>query len=123
MNEERIKDILCSDNRRGLAENADAETQYQLGCHFDMVKEGEKAVDMFEKAAAQGHADALFELGFHYAGGMGTEQNIDRALSCWNKAARKGHRKSMACLQLILEAEKIKQGTEEKRPYTFNDLI
>ena len=43
------------------------------------------------RAAKQGDAEALYQLGFRYLNGKGIPLNPDMAKECWQKAAELGH--------------------------------
>jgi TPR repeat protein len=49
------------------------------------------AFDWYEKAAAQGYAEAQNELGYRYTGANGTEINLQKAVFWLEKAAAQGH--------------------------------
>lgn len=53
-----------------------------------------RAFEWFGKAAAQGDADALFELGQLYAQGLGTKQDFGKAAECYAQAAGQGNAKA-----------------------------
>jgi uncharacterized caspase-like protein len=50
----------------------------------------EKAFDLFTRAAEKGDPEAMFELGKLYEKGIGTEQDVARALALYQKAADLG---------------------------------
>jgi TPR repeat protein len=51
----------------------------------------EEAVRWYRLAAAEGHADALYNLGACYANGPGVPRDIDEALRLYKRAAAEGH--------------------------------
>ena len=53
-----------------------------------------KTFEWYEKAAAQGHADAQYNLGYKYYTGQDVDQNHDKALEWFEKAAKQGHAKA-----------------------------
>ena len=65
--------------------------QYNLGvCYYNgtVVKQNvQKAVELFQKAADQGHAGAQYNLAVYYHNGTGVEQNISKAVELYQKAA------------------------------------
>ncbi len=52
------------------------------------------AVEWLTRAAELGHADAQYELGQMHAQGLGTAQDFERALHCYQQAAEQGHDKA-----------------------------
>ena len=49
------------------------------------------ALDCFRRAAGQGDANGLYNLGMAYARGIGIARDDDQAFSCFRAAAEKGH--------------------------------
>ncbi|MFI3174325.1 MAG: tetratricopeptide repeat protein [Bacillota bacterium] len=73
-----------------------------------VVKTGEKppsemAFELFEEAAKQGNARALFCLGLCYEKGKGTPINYKEAVQCYMKATEKGHIRAYFHLGLCYE--------------------
>lgn len=50
------------------------------------------AVDLFQKSSKQGNSCALYNLGTCFEEGTGVEQNLAKAIECYNEAANKGHK-------------------------------
>lgn len=80
---------------RKKAKAGDAESQSKLGSAFYEGAMGanqdyQVAVYWYQMAAAQGHANAAFNLGICYEQGKGVEKNPGRALDLYMKAADKG---------------------------------
>jgi len=77
-----------------LAEQGDAEAQFQLGLIYanqqGITKDDKQAVDWLAKAAGQGHRAAQTKLGFMYATGKGVAQNYNSAFYWCYKAAEQG---------------------------------
>ena len=80
---------------RRLAEQGDAEAQFNLGV---MYAQGQgtpqsypDALKWYRKAAEQGNANAQFNLGVMYDQGQGTPQSYPDALKWYRKAAEQGH--------------------------------
>lgn len=80
---------------RGLAEQGDAEAQYQLGFRYYLGDSGAQDFNAAEKwytlAAEQGHTEAQFKLGKMKAQGKGIDQNDELALKWLQLAADRGH--------------------------------
>ena len=49
-----------------------------------------RAAQWYEKAAAQGHAQAQYQLGSLYREGLGVEENDEEAEKWWQRAAAQG---------------------------------
>lgn len=72
------------------------EAQHDLGAiyiagHGGVERNLERAVMWFEKAAAQGIANASYNLGVLYHQGMGVEADLDKAIEWYKKAASQNH--------------------------------
>ena len=87
---------------RPLAEQGNANAQYNLGIMYDngqgVSQDYAGAVKWFRKAAKQGVAEAQFELGFMYDKGLGVPQDYAKALQWWRKAAERGYAKAQSKL-------------------------
>jgi TPR repeat protein len=78
---------------RAAKEGGDSDAQfrtalrYERGLGYDApnIKE---AVELYQAAAAQGHADAQLHLGFRYDDGDGVKKNPGLALKLWRKCAQ-----------------------------------
>ena len=78
-----------------LAEQGDAEAQFELGRAYfkgeDVRKDVGEAVRWFRKAAEQGHAPAQFGLGVLYADGEGVPKDAGEAVRWYRGAAEQGY--------------------------------
>jgi TPR repeat protein len=88
------------------AEAGDAEAQYALGARHEsgdgVARDPVQAFAWYEKAAAQGHAGAMFAIAEMFIGGAGgTESDPSMASFWYMKAAEKGHRSAQARLGLM----------------------
>jgi TPR repeat protein len=94
----------------GLAESADAESQFSLGYIFSTGKHlpisHEKAVFWYTKAADQGHTAALFNLGVKYEFGTGVNKDQRLALSLYRRSAEGGLIRACEELSQIYEVGK-----------------
>ncbi len=84
--------------------------EYKMGYDAFQLKKYKEAVSWFNKAAAKGNMEAMFNLGMIYQLGAGTEipVNEKEAVGWYQKAADKGHVNSMNNLgQLYLSEEGI----------------
>jgi uncharacterized protein len=76
------------------ADTGDAEAMDFVGFAYlrgAVVKRNPTIAFAYFKAAANGSAQAAFNLGQCYFGAQGTEQDIPKALEWWTKAAERGH--------------------------------
>ncbi|OGS92306.1 MAG: hypothetical protein A2Z95_01300 [Gallionellales bacterium GWA2_60_18] len=97
-----------------LASGGNQTAQYRLGLLYYYgkgVKEDEKqAVDLWRKAAAQGHVDSMFQLGSAFLLGSQTEKMVDdpdyEAATWYIQAANAGHAEAQYHLGLLFMAGK-----------------
>ena len=79
--------------------------QFALGekCYYGrgVEKSYEKAIEWYEKAANQGHAEAQCSLGYMFSKGIGVKQNYIKAAEWYEKAANQGHAKGLFNLGTI----------------------
>ncbi|MBQ9574596.1 MAG: toll/interleukin-1 receptor domain-containing protein, partial [Synergistaceae bacterium] len=68
----------------------DAVTQFNLGVVHHSKHDYAKAFEYYQKAAAQGLANAQCNLGYMYRQGIGIEQNYVKAMEWYEKAASQG---------------------------------
>jgi len=88
------------------AENGDAEAQYRLAYLYLGFTPGIKGDNYagarwLEKAAEQGYAPAMRELGAYYENGTGVPQNKEKALFWFNKAVEHGDEKAKTSLDRV----------------------
>jgi hypothetical protein len=78
---------------RTLADQGDAEAQYQMGVRNDegesVPKDDAQAVQWFQRAADQGHVDAQAHLGAYYWAGRGVPEDLSKAYM-WSMIALAG---------------------------------
>ena len=74
-----------------LMHDNDAMIQYNLGFLYQKKHDYEKAIEWYEKAAAQGNALAQSNLGYMYDKGLGIEQNYAKAKEWYEKAASQAY--------------------------------
>lgn len=86
------------------AEQGDAEAQFQLAEIYyndkDLEKEDE-AIELYIKAAEQGHIKAQATLGHLYQSGYVVEKDYGKALCWYTKAAEQGDAKSLSSIGLF----------------------
>ena len=64
-------------------------------CGQNGVKEDRaRAFELYQKAAAQGHAESQYSLGYMYANGDGVAKDAEKAFFWYCKAAAQGHEKA-----------------------------
>ena len=61
----------------------------------------EQNIETLKNAAEQGDAEALYQLGNCYQNGEGVEQDIEKAIEWWLKAADLGHEKASELIQKL----------------------
>lgn len=88
------------------AEDGYAKAQYKLGWKYEIgwgplyTNEAE-AVKWYKLAAEQGYIDALTEMGSRYRYGNGVEQNLEKAIEYYRKAAELGDETARNILQVL----------------------
>jgi len=97
---------------RPLAEQGNAEAQFNLGIMYDngqgFPRDDAEAVKWWRKAAEQGNASAQFNLGFMYYDGLGVPQDYVQAHMWFNLAASRhppGERRDKAVKNRDIVAE------------------
>lgn len=95
MNESELK------KTKALAEQGDAEAQFQLAKYYDKNKESIKAVELYRQAAEQGHAKAQNNLGACYYNGDGVTKDIHEAFKWFEMAANNGNEKAKESLEKV----------------------
>lgn len=86
------------------AEAGNAAAQHRLGGLYDLEPDGaELAVYWWRKAAEQGCAPAMNDLGANYQNGSGVEKNSAAALEWYRRAAELGNSMAMANLGRVYE--------------------
>lgn len=77
------------------ADAGDADAMVSLGFDFatghGVVKNGERAFELFSKAAATGNADALGDMGSMYSNGLFVKQDPAKALDYYEKSIEAGN--------------------------------
>ena len=88
------------------ADSGDAEAQYRVARYIVWENPNEsiepdwfeRAVDYFRRSAAQGHGDAMLDLGAMYDYGRGVRKDEAEAIAWYKKAAEILHPKAFRCL-------------------------
>lgn len=79
---------------RPLVAEGYAPAQYQMGIVYQhgygVIKNGMKALELFELSANQNYSDAQFELALIYSEGKLVQQDLKKAYQLTHKAAKKG---------------------------------
>lgn len=90
---------------QGLAEQGDADAQYQLGILYQqgkgVPKDHEQAFQWFQKAAESGHVKAQYSLATMYENGWGVTADEQYAASWYQKAADQGYPQAIARVKEI----------------------
>ena len=88
---------------RHHAEAGLAVAQHHLGCLCDLQPDGaEEAACWWQKAAAQGYAAAMNDLGANYEEGRGVEKDESVALEWYRRAAEQGNCLGMSYLAIAM---------------------
>lgn len=88
----------------GQAEAGNPAAQHHLGCLCDLEPDGaEEAVAWWRKAAEQGYAASMNDLGAAYEAGSGVEQDLQQALVLYRCSAEQGDCQAMANLGRVYE--------------------
>ena len=81
---------------RPLAEQGNAEAQYELGVMYfegqGVAEDFKEAAKWYQLAAEQGNAAAQFSIGFMYAKGQGVAQDFKEAVKWYLLSAEQGYR-------------------------------
>ncbi len=88
---------------RKAAELNSAEAQSRLAYLLDNSEENAEAIIWYEKAVAQGYAEAFYGLGIMYAAGEGVQPDETKAFELFTQAANKGHAPSIRALAVTYE--------------------
>ena len=94
-----------SDNTNSIsvAWSSDVNVLYEMGANYYFGRKGmpqdyAKALELFEKAAQQGHFKAQYNLGVMYRYGQGIPPNLIIAFRYYEKAAQQGYDKAQTSL-------------------------
>ncbi len=90
---------------RAAAEQGLADAQYNAAALLFNSGQEPAAVEArgwLLKAAAQGHAEALYTSGRNYRTGQGVPVDLEKALGCYYAAAEQGHARAQFALGLML---------------------
>ena len=80
-----------------------AEELFDKGCGYLADGNYTKAVEYFQKAAEQGHAEAQYNLGVCYYFGQGVTKSYPEAVKWLKKAAAQGHSDAINILKQLGE--------------------
>ena len=69
----------------------DPDTLYQSAIENHNSGRAAEAAELLSQAAAQGHAEAQFNLGLMYYKGVGVPQNLKKAAELYSQAVAQGH--------------------------------
>ena len=75
----------------------------------------ERAVGLYEQAAARGNVSAMFNLGIAYADGHGVPRSVEKAREWYARAAAMGHDEAATALaELDNRARRARRGDRER---------
>jgi TPR repeat protein len=80
--------------KRNFTHINDGTTEYELGSHYYLELNYEKAVDMFMRAASSGNAMAHHAMGIMAFNGYGVPKNTEMAVKWWRASERLGYSRS-----------------------------
>ena len=103
-NVELSKIILQSNQGNAIAQN-NLGSRYQFG--DGLPKDYTKAVELYEKSAAQGSLTAKVNLGYMYDQGLGININKKKAMALYQEAANEGYPGGMLNLSLSIKDNNI----------------
>lgn len=103
-----------------MAEKGNVEYQMALAELYsgESLPNRHEALSWFLKAAGNGNATACYRAAQCYEKGVGTETDLDRAVSLYRQAAGQGHQEAVAWIQRYDEQQRIaaeKKAAEEKK--------
>ena len=84
----QAKKVLEHKEVLGNANAGDSDAQNRLGCHYFYEGKYNDAIMWFKKSEEQGCAESQYYLGLCYQEGKGVEQNIQKAILWYRKAAK-----------------------------------
>ena len=92
---------------RPLAENGDSDSQYNIGWMYlngyGLRVNDEQALEWWQKAASQGHADARFSIAMLYSMGEGkVRRDPEKAIDYYLLALESGHADAVTMLQSMM---------------------
>lgn len=73
------------------AESGSKPAWFELASMYAYVGEHQKAIEWYERSAADGYLPALYRLGWRYKSGRGVDRNEEKAFAYFEEAARQGH--------------------------------
>lgn len=103
----------------------DAQALYKLGNYYlkginGFPKDKKKSSDAYELAAKKGHAEAYVGLALAYTHGYGRPVNPEKAIRCYQRAARRGSRTAVVMLDRLGESVRTeKEQTDDLREELF----
>lgn len=81
-----------------MVEQGDTETLWNQACEYEHSGNMTEAVNLYRKAAENGHSEAQFLLAERYRMGLGMERDFAKAAKWYQKAAEQGN--VAACIAL-----------------------
>ena len=92
------KNVTTRDPKADVQRYANALFNLALSCKNETGND-QKVVELFQKAAEQGHARAQFNLASCYKNGIGVKKDVKRAIELYQKAAEQGNTYAQHCLE------------------------
>lgn len=96
-----------------------APAQYALAyyCHYSgrcASPSDAEALKYFALAAEQGHAEAVYMLGYCYYNGRGGDRDVGKAREAWSRPEVRDHPQAQSALADLVRAEEERQHAEEQ---------
>lgn len=100
----------------GSSESLDPEVAAERGAQAWRSENYDEAMGLLQQAALQGNARAQYAVGYMYYNGQGVEQDVDKALPWFRRAANQGDKRARQALQ------KLSRGiSRQKQPDAASD--
>lgn len=102
-----ILGLIISTPIHSFAKTPSAESAFEKGVSLIRQNNLSQGLTWLKNAAAQGHAQAAFELGSLYESGLGVPKSYDQAKAYYESAIIQGHRNAHFNLALLLNNEDV----------------
>lgn len=93
---------------KNLAEQGDAQAQYELGSMYffatdeNQASDPKKSFEWFFKAAKQGHPEAQTQLGMMYGNGYGISRDDSKSMYWYKEAAEQGEAEAILTIDCFM---------------------
>lgn len=102
--------LLCAAAFAGCSQDENGRKTYNLVVNYlngtgGVEKNPEKAIRLFQKAAENGVASAMYNLGLCYYNGDGVEKDLAKAVEWYQKAAENGDANALEIIRAGVDAD------------------